>query len=142
MNYDNRNELRKYAIDLIHENLHNVTMKNLSKIQDNERFSNWYHGYTRIQLPIKPINAIMENFGEYIYSVETTALSGNISSQYFGEYFDAEKVVAGITFMVHVYPPAHNDERCFFIKMNMIIDSDIDQLLYGSLNPANPNNYL
>ena len=53
LNNDTRNELASYALKLIydHDPLYVGTMTNLSKFEDNDRYYNWYHGYTEIRLP-------------------------------------------------------------------------------------------
>ena len=58
-------------------------MKNITKLIDNDRFYNWYLGYTQIKLPF--------GSGTNYYHVNTYSTSGTISTQYFGEKFNAEK---------------------------------------------------
>ena len=91
--YDNGREIH-------YDTFYKVVMRNLSKLEDNDRYYNWYHGYTEIRLPY-----ITSFFGVY-YEVSTAAISGTISTQYFGEKFDADKVETDIYYNVRVYPPA------------------------------------
>ena len=46
-----RNELTSYAVELLYDHLYDLVMTNLSKIEDNDRYYNWYHGYTHIDIP-------------------------------------------------------------------------------------------
>ena len=102
MNLDNdtRNELANYGTKMLYEHLSNETLRNLSKLNDDDRYYNWYHGYTQIQL-------YNFNFGQGVgyYYVRTAAASGTIFTQYFGDKFDVDKVEPRITYYVEVYPP-------------------------------------
>ena len=46
-----RTELFDYAIDIIQKNLYNEVMKNLSMIEDPNRYQNWYNGLTKVSYP-------------------------------------------------------------------------------------------
>ena len=72
-------------------------MRNISKL---DRYYNWYHGYTEISQP-----TIYESAGLVDYRLYTTATSGTISTQYFGDNFDADKVETKVYYQVYVYPP-------------------------------------
>ena len=96
---DTRDELTNYAAELLYDHLYDKIIRNLSKIEEEDRYYNWYHGYTQIKIPYI--------HGGYVrYYVNTAASSGNISTQYFGEEFDAAKVQTKISYQVRVYPPA------------------------------------
>ena len=56
-------------------------MKNLSKIEEENRFYNWYNGYTLIQLPYEPF--IYKNSQNY--ELSTSASTGSLKTQYFGD---------------------------------------------------------
>ena len=107
MTLDNttRKELANYAMELLYDHLYDNIMRNLSKLEDNDRYYNWYHGYTRIELPsyIPPSEYSMSFVS---YNVFTAASSGSISTKYFGEEFDADKVETDLYYMVNIYPPA------------------------------------
>ena len=86
---DTRKELLEYAIETIQERFYEDILANLSKVEDPDRFYNWYHGYTKMIYPTYQINQLS-------YTIETTATSGNISTQYFGDNFNADKVDGSI----------------------------------------------
>ena len=48
---DTRNKLKNFAIEMLYDQLYDNVMTNLSKLQDNDRYYNWYHGFTEIELP-------------------------------------------------------------------------------------------
>ena len=85
---DTRNVLMNYAKELLYENLYEEIIKNISMVEENDRYYNWYHGYTKIEIPV-------DNYydtGSVEYNVNTAATSGTISTKYFGDKFDADKV--------------------------------------------------
>ena len=82
---DTRNALSNYATELLYDHLNDKITKYLSNLEDDDRYYNWYHGYTEIQIPFI-------NNGKLKYSVEIYAPSGSISTQYFGEEFNAANV--------------------------------------------------
>ena len=69
-------------------------MKGLELLQDNDRYYNWYHGFTRISVP-----GAYPYGGQYNW-ITTSALSGTISTQYFGDKFDADKVERYMAYQV------------------------------------------
>ena len=100
MNLDNvtRSELLDDAIGVIHEEFCNELMTNLSKVEDSDRYYNWYHGYSKLRFPY--------HSGRWlVYNVETTAISGNISSIGYGTKFDADKLDGMIDIRILVYKP-------------------------------------
>ena len=99
-----RIEMIENASMTIVQDSYEEMMKNLSKVEDPDRFYNWYHRYTRIVHPNNP------NYGdnvdyEFGYRVDTTATSGNISTHLFGDKFDAKKVDSSIQIKVVIWFP-------------------------------------
>ena len=80
------------------EDLYDSIITNMSKLDDNNRYYNWYYGYTEIKLPYK--------VSEFVkYEVNTAALSGTISTQHFGDMFDSAKVETDLAYQINVFPP-------------------------------------
>ena len=107
MTLDNttRKELANYAMELLYDHLYDNIMRNLSKYEDNDRYYNWYHGYTKIELPDYVSSSFHPSY--FFYNVDTAASSGSISTQQFGEKFDADKVETGpLVYYVTLHPPA------------------------------------
>ena len=90
-----RDEMFKYTLDVI--NGDTFSGNNWTKLHEEERFYNWYHGYTQIKSP---------DYGSgldiYIY---TTATSGVVTTQHYGEQFRPELVERTLYYKVWVYPP-------------------------------------
>ena len=85
---DIRIELTEYALELLHNNLYDNTMKNLSKIYEHRRYYNWYYGYQGVVLPYYSYQFDTHNF----FKVFTTAVSGSIKTQYFMEEFSSQNI--------------------------------------------------
>ena len=67
---------------------------------DDERYHNWYHGFTKIELP----HYDRSMWGLNI-DVHTSASSGSVSTQNFGDKFDADSVELFFNYHVYIYPP-------------------------------------
>ena len=48
---DSRKELFDFAMDVIQDECYTDIIANLSKLTDSDRYFNWYHGYSNIELP-------------------------------------------------------------------------------------------
>ena len=83
-----RDEMFKYAINVI--NADSFSRSDFVKLEEENRFFNWYHGYTKIQSTHKIYNA---------------ATSGVVNTQYYGQQFISELVEKKIEYRVHVFPP-------------------------------------
>ena len=111
---DTRNALTNYAVELLYDYMHdNTIMTNLSMLEDKDRYYNWYHGYTDIE-------GLFWDYDGINYFLRTSAISGDISTQYFGENFDAEKVETMLYYKVYVYPPNNiRDNRNVTLHFNI-----------------------
>ena len=98
---DTKTELTNYAVELLYDHLYDTIMTNLSKLEENDRYLNWYHGYTQIKLPYHN----KYDTGEVNFDVYTSTTSGSITTQHFGDKFDADKVDTSILYYVKVNPP-------------------------------------
>ena len=96
-----REILFESSLKIIQDHYYKEIMQNLSKLSSSDRYHNWYHGYTQINCPF------YDSFtNQLYYNVETSATSGNLSTQYFGEMFDAFKVDSHINMLIRVYVPS------------------------------------
>ena len=129
-----RKELLDYALDLIQDEFYKEMMTNLSKIEDPDRYYYWYHGYTKIEYPINNHYIYPSWYHKFYYKVETSATSGNISTQYFEDQFDANKVDGHIyiDIEIHVPPSVVGDKNTTIIfnieKRTMKEVSDNDNI--------------
>ena len=96
MTLDNntRMELVNYATELLYDQLYEDIVTNISLIEDNDRYYNWYHGSTKLNL-----GYYSARLGGFKYDIESYASSGTIFTRYFDEKFDPEKVDKNLQFM-------------------------------------------
>ena len=92
---DKRDELYEYVVELIDEN---VYMDPWDKIHEENRFLNWYTGFTSMHE--------QPYYGElfYKYTVVTSATSGVITSQYFRESYDPKLLENRFAYVINVFP--------------------------------------
>ena len=45
---ETRSKLANFANEQLYDHMYNVIMQNISKLEDNNRYYNWYHGYAKI----------------------------------------------------------------------------------------------
>ena len=78
-----RDEMFEYAIDVINKD--SFSQSDWSMLQEEDRFYNWYYGYTKIKAP-------SYMYEQWDYLVHTAATSGVVSTQYYGEQFTSRLV--------------------------------------------------
>ena len=127
-----RDELIDFAFNVIQDEFYDDFMANLSKIQDPDRYYNWYHGYTQLKMPA------MNDKGELNHWLLSYATSGNISTQYFGDKFDAEKVDSKVLFAVLLYAPPsamYDSSTTLMLKIEKITMPEAhDRMSAGSMS--------
>ena len=130
-----RIELIEYALGVIQEEFYHEVMKNMSKLDDPAKFYNWYHGFTWVNFPFYYYGL----YNQLRYFVYTSATSGNITTNNFGEKFDAQKIDVNIYISIRVYSSktVRSDKRSslmFNIEKNTIQeDSDNDRIDFGTV---------
>ena len=72
---------------------------NIGKLEEENRFYNWYHGYTKVQLPFWNQEQGLN------YGIFTSATTGSIKTQYFGDKYDPDKIERQLYFEINIYPP-------------------------------------
>ena len=100
MTFDNktRDELTQYAVKLIQDNNFQEVMTNLSQIEEENRFYNWYNSYTKTNIPYwgpDTSASCTQDCTEVKlrYYIDTVATSGMISTKSFGERFNPNKIL-------------------------------------------------
>ena len=128
MTLDNetREQLGNYAVRLLHDYLYDTIMKNLSLLEDKDRYYNWYHGYTEMNIPQPGYQG--PNGYDIEHSFRTFATSGTVSTKYFGDKFDAEKVLANIKYQFYMFTPENargNENVTFHMEIDKISMKDL-----------------
>ena len=93
---ETKNELFEYAVALIDEHFY---MDPWDKMHEENRFHNWYTGFTSMYH--EPGSE--GNF--YRYTISTSASSGLITTQYFGENYNPSLVEKKLYYRIEVLPP-------------------------------------
>ena len=95
-----REQLIEASLNAFQDHFYKEVMVNITKVEDPDRYYNLYHGNTAIQYPF-----YSGVFHQLMYNMVTNAASGNISTQYFDDKFDAEKVDANIYIIIYIKVP-------------------------------------
>ena len=95
---DTRNKLSNYATKLLLDALHKEIMDNVSTVLDENMFYNWYHGLSSINIPYDSARGLS-------YVLTTFATSGSISTQYFGDKFDIDKLSTNYEYVFTIRAP-------------------------------------
>ena len=134
LNVESRRKLYEFALNVIHEEFHNELMTKLGKIEDSDRFYNWYYGLTQINYPTLKIDSSSSRKYYLWYDFQTSATSGNISTKFLGKKFDAEKVDGYISYTITFFIPISSivDNRTLYLnieKVTMPEFGDNDQMI-------------
>ena len=105
--------LFKHTFDLIQRGVYENIRKNVQKVEDPNRYDNWYHGFTKLSFPDRYYNWYHDftnlsnsSSSHYLtYPVRTFATSGNISTQYFGEKWNKDNVDGRALLKISLYVP-------------------------------------
>ena len=100
---EDKQTLSNLAMSLLLDHSNNRTMANLAAIQDEKRYHNWYHGFTKINL-LPPINHRDCMNRPELSSVETYASSGSILTSNYGDNFSKDKVEPRTCIIIKLSP--------------------------------------
>ena len=95
---DKRKTLIESSLGVLQDLYFNELIRNLGKLKDPDRYYNWYHGYTKVEYP-------STYSGQISYNMHTTATSGNISTQYLMDTYNAKKVESNIMIVIFINVP-------------------------------------
>ena len=111
----------------------------MSKLEEENRFYNWYHGYTRIWMPY------WSSYDRLNYYIITSATTGNIKTQYFGDKYDPDKIERKLLYSIRIYPPAHvvkNPNYTLTLeieKVNMKVSGESKDVMKVDWKTLDPN---
>ena len=93
-----------------------VYMDKWTKLNEDNKFFNWYHGYTKFDPP--------ENhpFFGFDHNVDSSALSGVVTTEYFGDEFQKDMIEKHVYYVVNVVPPKNliNENMTLHLKVEMV----------------------
>ena len=74
-------------------------MDDWDKLFEENRFFNWYYGYTVITPKWR------DGINNPVFEVNSAAPKGMVNTQYFGEEFDQNKFAIKATYVIRIFPP-------------------------------------
>ena len=95
MRYEFIDLARKVVLET---NFESQLMSNMSKLEEENRYYNWYHGYSDVTI------ANWDKWG-LVHLIETSATSGLIRTKYFGDKYDPDKVETRLWNKATIYTP-------------------------------------
>ena len=112
---------------------YNTVMRNISRLVDNDRYYNWYHGYTRIDSPY------FDSDSGTNLIVHTSAAYGSIATQHFHENSSIDMIENFASYHVYIYPPdsAKKEQNVTlhfeieYRKVEKLSNDDRDMLFIG-----------
>ena len=121
---DTRSTIMNYAYTFLWDHLNQTIMKNMMLIEDHDRYSNWYQGYTKITIPHFASDPSNEKLHFKIY---TSASSGTLQTAQFGQNFDADKFLWSNFFSrVNIQPPKN-----FRDNVNVTLHFEVEKISNG-----------
>ena len=106
---ETRNEFTFFAMNMIQDHNFKDVMSNISHLEEENRFFNWYKGYTDIDIPYwgttQHYKGPCSEASCLIQQLSTKATSGTISMQYFGDEFDVNKIETKLFYTIQIHPP-------------------------------------
>ena len=85
----------------VHEDYYSyVLRRNMTMLEEQNQFFNWYQGYTQISLPWWE-----ESADRLRYTIFTSAVSGSIKTKYYGEKYDSYLIERKLAYLVAIFPP-------------------------------------
>ena len=101
---DARQELLKIAVDNLLTQDDRDWLSIFSALEEENRWYNWYHGYSKIETPYR-------YGGSLTYNILTSATTGSIKTQYFGDKYDPDKIERILYYRIEIHPPGHVVKR-------------------------------
>ena len=143
LDISSRNELTEYAVRLIRDNSFKEAMSNLSLMEEENRYLNWYNGYTIISPPLYTCSDPYCLGYALLYYIHTSAKSGTIRTPNFGEKFDPTIIAKNIIYIFTFHPPREvlmnqNITLHFKVKKNIIPGDILNENLADSITPPGP----
>ena len=125
-----KDEMFKYACEIFEEDI--LTVNNVTKLDEKDRFYNWYVGYTDIRVPHFSYKHMLAMREHLEYRIYTSAPTGVVTTQYYGDRFQPELVERDLTYFVWVYPP-----NSLLLNKNVTLHFKLEKLSMKGLARTN-----
>ena len=98
-----------------HEDYYHSLMKNISKLEEKDKFRNWYNGYSKIQIPY-----FRGNHEIFNYEIRTFATTGTIKTGFWGDKFDPSKIERKFAYRIYINLPEDAPQnKTFTLTLDM-----------------------
>lgn len=116
-----REDLIHHVLELILEPFYEDLMFNISLLNEENRYYNWFHGITDLNLPYWD-GSILK------YELNTYAFTGAICTKYYGKKFEAKKIERKIHYLINVLLPSDSsgNEKWFEENKNVSLYFEVD----------------
>ena len=118
---DTRQALLDFAFETIHDGFFEELRHNSSFLNEENKFHNWYNGYTTIQF-IKPGSNIIRLGGQ----LSTCTLNGSFSTFGFAEAFNSSMVFSNFDSTLNIYPLNGYKDKNFTMKIEVFREQMTD----------------
>ena len=95
-----KDDIFRFAFEVVNQDM-SFLQAEWRKLNEQDRPYNWYNGYTKIQPPYIVLGAF--NYPEI--HIDTSATSGVVTTQHYGEQFRPDLVEKRLLYTVNVWPP-------------------------------------
>ena len=135
---ETRQKIVYNVLDFIQETHYNEVMKNVSFLQEKNKFYNWYMGYT---YTFNSVPRFDKEKKLMTHAIQTSASSGEISTKGFGERLQMEDIEGNLLAFISLRTPPsvkNNDS----VKLTMIFKKNsIEHISFGSYEKFLYENY-
>ena len=118
LNSDTRKELKRYVVELLLDSLYYKLMDDMSLLNDENRYYNWYNGFSRINVPFYRDN-YKDNF--LVNREDVHATSGSVNTRYFGDKFDIDKMEQHVYHAVKVHSSEGSNPN---VTLHLVIENE------------------
>ena len=96
-----RQEIFNHFLELEHDKMFNEVMEDVNLLTNENRYEEWYNGYTELTLT----NKIQKADGDRVnwYQYYTVAPYGNISTRHFGEKLNVSAIKKKVVYSIDIY---------------------------------------
>ena len=102
--YD-RNELLRYALEQLSQSYYDEVLKNMSILEEEHRYYNWYNGYSEVGIPYNQPYNWGGDHNLLTYDIKTSATEGAVVSRHFGENYDPDKLERFLSSDIEIQVP-------------------------------------
>ena len=126
---DTRKYLKDSATEAALDYVFQEFMSNITMFEEDNRYYNWYHGYSKISMPHYAADKLQ-------FTIDTSATLGTVTTKYFGTSFQPEDILTHLMFYLNIKVPSRvansNNHSMNFeiqqVSMENLYDDEKDQI--------------